>query len=167
MKSAVFAAALLSFPLFAGAAPQEAAVRDVEAVVEAFRTSIIEKDKARFQKLFLHDGITWQSVAGDAMLQRFRQKNPKAVKAKFEPKYDMRSFIDGIVEDKAKTEETFRNVKIDTDGDIASVWFDYAFLEDGRETNRGKEAWHLVNTGEGWKIVSVVWSMNPGGEAKP
>ena len=53
-------------------------------------------------------------------------------------------------------------MKIETDGDVASVWFDYAFLADGRETNRGKEAWQLVNTGEGWKIVAVVWSMNAG-----
>jgi len=24
-----------------------------------------------------------------------------------------------------------------------------------------QRAWHLVNTDEGWKIVSVIWSINP------
>lgn len=165
MKSIIFAATLLSFPALAPAASNAAAVRDIEAVVEAFRTSIIDKDKARFVGLFLHDGITWQSVDGDDFVQRRRLKNPKARKVEVEAKYNPQSFIDGIVSDQARTEETFRNVKIETDGDVASVWFDYAFLQDGRETNRGKEAWQLVNTGEGWKIVAVVWSMNAGRKA--
>ncbi len=51
-------------------------------------------------------------------------------------------------------------MKIDTDGDLASVLFDYAFLSNGKETNHGKEAWHLLRTQDGWKIASVVWSVN-------
>jgi hypothetical protein len=160
MKPFVPAAVLLCLPLFCHAAPREAAVREIEAVVEAFRTSIIEKDKPRFVALFLHDAVTWQSVDSDAFLRHRRAKNPQARKVEVDPKYGMRSFIDGIVSDEARTEETFRNVKIDTDGDIASVQFDYAFLENGRETNYGREAWQLVDTGEGWKIVAVIWSMN-------
>ncbi len=27
-------------------------------------------------------------------------------------------------------------------------------------TNSGKEAWLLVNTGAGWKIVSAIWSVH-------
>jgi hypothetical protein len=41
------------------------------------------------------------------------------------------------------------------------VHFGYAFLSDGRRTNYGKEAWRLANTDEGWKMVSVIWSINP------
>ena len=52
-------------------------------------------------------------------------------------------------------------MRIDSDRDVASVVFDYRFLRSGRESNRGLEAWHLVRTELGWRIVSVVWSVNP------
>ena len=42
---------------------------------------------------------------------------------------------------------------------MASVAFDYRFLGDGKETNRGQEVWSLVRTDAGWKIVSVIWSL--------
>ena len=155
-------ACLLSFPALAQTEVKAAVTptQQIEAVVEAFRTAIIDKDKARFVKLFLHENITWQDVTGDANLQRLRQKRPEATKVKVDPKDNYLSFIDGIVSDKDRSEEKFRNVKIDTDGDIASVYFDYSFHSNDRETNHGKEAWHLVNTDDGWKIVSVIWSMN-------
>jgi hypothetical protein len=38
------------------------------------------------------------------------------------------------------------------------VTFDYTFLSDGRETNRGKEAWLLVRTEAGWKITTLAYS---------
>ena len=163
VKSLLLAlACLLSFPAFAQTEVKaaETPTQQIEAVVEAFRTAIIDKDKERFVKLFLHENITWQDVTSDANLQRIREKRPEAAKVRFDPKDNYLSFIDGIVSDKEKSEEKFRNVKIDTDGDIASVYFDYTFNQDGRETNHGEEAWHLVKTDDGWKIVSVIWSMN-------
>ncbi len=87
-------------------------------------------------------------------------KHPEAGKADPDPDKTHLGFIDGIVQDKASKEETFDNIRIDTDGDIASVIFDYEFRSDGKAGNHGKEAWHLVRTDDGWKIVSVIWSMN-------
>ena len=135
-------------------------VQQIEAVIEAFRTAIIDKDKARFAGLFLHDNITWQDVTGDASLQRIRARRPEATKVRVDPRDTPLSFIDGIVSDPDRSEEKFRNVRIDTDGDIASVHFDYSFHSNDRETNHGEEAWHLVRTDDGWKIASVIWSMN-------
>ena len=132
----------------------------IEAVIEAFRTAIIEKDKARFVELFVPGRVTWQSVRGDETLRLARQKDPLAAKVRFDPGKTHLSFIDGIVGGKLPEEEKFSNVRIDTDGDIASVFADYSFHQDGRETNNGKEAWHLVRTGDGWKIASVIWSVN-------
>ena len=166
MKSLLLAACLLCAPAFAqqatnaAADPQAAAKREIGVVVEAFRTAIIERDKPKFLALFPASGpVAWQSVIGDDNLKQLRVKRPEAGKANYNPKYSHLSFIDGIVEDKANSEETFDNIRIDTDGDVASVAFDYRFLSDGRETNRGLETWSLVRTDEGWKIVSVVWSM--------
>ncbi|PTL83421.1 hypothetical protein DAT35_15730 [Vitiosangium sp. GDMCC 1.1324] len=158
-------ACLMASPVMAQASPKDTGtpVKQIEAVIEDFRSAIITKDKERFLKLLLHEDITWQAVMDDESLQRIRQKNPKAAKVEVNRKYNPITFIDGIVADKQRTEEKFSNIRIDTDGDVASVYFDYSFHDDGRETNHGKEAWHLVNTEAGWKIVSVVWSerLNP------
>lgn len=140
---------------------ESAAKPQIEAVIEAFRTAIIDRNKERFTQLFLHEQPTWQSVTSDEGLQRIRLKNPQAVKVRINPEKTYRSFIEGIVASENGSEETFENVRIDTDGDIASVWFDYSFKSNGRRTNYGKEAWHLVNTDQGWKIVSVIWSVIP------
>lgn len=153
-------ACLLCFPALGQTVAKNPDTQSVEAVVEAFRVSVIDKDKDRFVKLFLSENTTWQNVVGDANLQKIREKKLQAVKVRVDAKDGHLSFIDGIVASKTKGEEKFRDVKIETDGDIASVFFDYSFHSDGKETNRGKEAWHLVRTDDGWKIVSVIWSVN-------
>ncbi len=165
MKALLLAACLLCTPAFAQAAtdaadPQAAAKREIGGVIEAFRTAIIDKDKPKFLALFPASGpVAWQSVVGDDNLRQLRLKRPEAGKANYNPKYSHLSFIDGIVSEPERNEEVFDDIRIDTDGDIATVAFDYRFLQDGRETNRGREAWNLVRTDAGWKIVSVVWSM--------
>ena len=165
MKALLLAACLLCPPAIAQTAtdaadPHAAARREIGAVIEAFRTAIIEKDKPKFLALFPASGpVAWQSVIGDDNLKQLRLKKPETGKANHNPKRTHLSFIDGIVGDKERAEETFDNIRIDTDGDVAAVAFDYRFLSDGRETNRGLETWNLVRTDAGWKIVSVAWSM--------
>ncbi|MCL1636136.1 nuclear transport factor 2 family protein [Luteimonas sp. SX5] len=160
MKPSLLLALLLSFPALGHAAGVDPDNRSVEAVVEAFRASIVDKDKPRFVKLFLHENTAWQSVTGDANLDKIRETKPQAVKVRVDAKDGHLSFIDDIVASKDREEEKFRNVKVETDGDIASVFFDYSYHSGGKETNHGKEAWHLVRTDQGWKIVSVIWSVN-------
>ena len=153
-------ACLLSFPAFGQASAQNPDTASVQAMIAAFSASIVDKDKERFVKLFLHENVAWQSVTGDANLRKVREKKPDALKVRINPKSGHLSFIDSIVADKEKEEEKFRDIKIESDGDIASVFFGYSFHKDGKETNHGKEAWHLVRTDDGWKIVSVIWSVN-------
>jgi hypothetical protein len=133
----------------------------VHAVVESFRTAILDKDRARFLSLFAPGPVTWQSVRGDAALHQLRKQQPQAAKVEFARDRTPASFIDGIVANPVRIKEMFGNVRIDSDHDVASVVFDDRFLRDGRESNRGLEIWHLVRTESGWRIVSVVWSVNP------
>jgi hypothetical protein len=153
-------ACLLSLPAFGQNSAKNPDTASVEAVIAAFGACIVGKNKNRFVKLFLHENTVWQSVTGDANLRMVRDKKPEALKVRVNPKSGHLSFIGSIVADKEREEEKFRDIKIETDGDIASVFFDYSFHVDDKETNRGKEAWHLVRTDDGWKIVSVIWSVN-------
>lgn len=139
--------------------------KDVAAigkVVEAFRMSIINKDKATFVSLFYSDkpeDVTWQMIDDDARVARLKKIVPEARRVVIWPENNFVGMIDGITKAATEsTEEIFRNVVIDTDGEIASVNFDYAFLLDGKEQNWGREMWHLVRNDEGWKIISVIWS---------
>ena len=59
-------------------------VAAIREVVEAFRTSIIKKDKATFVGLFYSDKpehMTWQFVDDDIRVARFEKFAPEARKA--------------------------------------------------------------------------------------
>jgi hypothetical protein len=156
---------LLSFPQHAFAQSPGNGKQEIESIVETFRTALIKKDTATFMRLFLREDITWTGVFTDASVDRFyaKRKDPKAPRP---PKFfsaSPRKFIEGIASDVAPLEETFSNVRIDSDGEVAQVWFDYNFMVGDYKQNWGKESWQLVRTDAGWKIAAVVWSM----EANP
>jgi hypothetical protein len=144
-------------PVFCeAAAPDRSAIA---AVIDSFRTAILERDKPGFLRLFVTPDLAWQSVWSDDSLAEIRVDRPQALKVRFDPKNNPTSFIDFVVANKAKSEETFSNIAIEGDGDVATVAFDYTFLSDGRATNSGKECWLLVRTGDGWKITTLAWSV--------
>ena len=146
-----------------GSVPHQPTISDADAVhrmIESFRTAIIERDKPRFLALFQDGPVLWQSVLGDATLARAREKRPSTAKAHANPASTPQSFIDMIASEEKRNEEKFWNIRIHTDGDIAAVTFDYAYFYDNEETNHGKESWLLVHTEGGWKIASVVYSVN-------
>lgn len=137
-------------------------VTAIKQVVESFRTSLINKDKATYMSLFFSDepeAIGWQFVSEDTRLEHIRKTKPDAIKARQIPSNNFISLIDGAIATKEPREETFSNVSIDTDGEIASVSFDYTFLANGKKINWGKEMWQLVRTEKGWKIFSVVYTI--------
>ena len=131
---------------------------EIRRVIESFRTSIIERDKPRFLSLFLQDNVNWQGVWHDESLARARLKYPPAMKTRPNSAETHLTFADAFTRDENHMEETFSNIKIDSDGDVATVVFDYVFYLNGSETNRGKECWLMVRTENDWKIVSVAYS---------
>lgn len=165
-----FAAACLTIALLLSA-PQPAFAQDaagkqeIEHVIETFRKAIIDKDQDTFLKLFLKEDITWSGVTTDASIERLyaTRPDPKLPRPKKSFNSSPRKFIDFIVNDPARLEETFSNVRIDSDGDVAQVWFDYSFISGAHKENWGKESWQMVRTESGWKIAAVVWSqeLNP------
>ncbi|SFD07705.1 nuclear transport factor 2 family protein [Massilia yuzhufengensis] len=152
-------------------APQAASAQDVqgsqqiEQVIETFRVSIINKDKDAFLKLFLKDDITWTGVTTDASIEHMYANRPNPALKRPSKLFNSnpRAFITSIANDKARVEETISNVRIDSDGEVAQVWFDYSFKSGDYKQNWGKESWQMVRTEAGWKIAAVVWSqaLNP------
>jgi hypothetical protein len=52
--------------------------------------------------------------------------------------------------------EPIWNEKVQIDGSLAAVWVDYAFYLNTTFSHCGVDAFHLVNTSEGWKIFNLV-----------
>lgn len=67
-------------------------------------------------------------------------------------------FARAITGSKVPIEERFYNVRIEQDGPLALVTFDFDYLEDGKIANQGLEHWMLRKIDGRWKIFSVVWT---------
>lgn len=176
MKTAL-SAILLGIALFFAA--QDAAFaqnpadsrQKIDALIETFRQAIINKDTAGFMRLFLREDITWTGVYTDGSVDRYNAtlKDSKEARSPKVQNSSPRKFIESIARAPEVRSETFSNVRIDTDGEIAQVWFDYSFMVGDYKNNWGKESWQLVRTEAGWKIAAVVWSAeeNPVRRVRP
>ncbi|EHR70674.1 hypothetical protein BurJ1DRAFT_1814 [Burkholderiales bacterium JOSHI_001] len=123
---------------------------------------MLTKDKPLYMSLFFSEKpeeIGWQHVSEDSRLVSIRKNKPDAIKARRIPANNFVSLIDEAVSATEPREEKFSNVQVQTDGEIASVSFDYEFFEGTNRTNWGKEMWQLVRTESGWKIFSVIYTV--------
>ena len=137
------------------AGARSADVEAIHTVVEQFKAAIIARDGKTLGSLFVQDHDSWLSVADEAKWAKVRALHPQARKV-FPSSW--KKFTEFIQNADKPVEERFYNVRIDTNGAVASVWFDFDFLADGKVTNRGSESWQLVRAEDGWKISSMLFS---------
>jgi hypothetical protein len=136
-------------------------VAAIHQIIERFSAAFREKDISSFTDLFYSnkpEEVIWQFVVEDSRLARIQKVKPEARKTRRVPENNYLTAIQAIAASPLPAEEKFFNVRIDTDGEVGSVNFDYIFLMGGEEKNWGREMWHLVRTDSGWKIISVIFS---------
>ncbi|SHG97100.1 nuclear transport factor 2 family protein [Massilia sp. CF038] len=161
--------ALLPAALAAPATATEDRERILQ-IVDSYRNAIIKKDRDTFLKLFFGGAVPFIGVTTDQSLEweNANKRNASAPDgAKLYTSSNPKKFIDGIVNNPLPVEQTNDKVKIDTDGDVAQVWFDYTFIENGYKSNWGKQSWQMVRDKDGWKINAVIWSMEFNPAAPP
>ena len=161
MKQAIACIILFIFAHLVDAAPltparQGDAERQVARIVQQFQDYIIARDGVALGALFLPANNSWLTVLSDDTYASVHQQHPEAQRTNAST---YQRFVDFVGTSKTPIEEKFSNVQIHTNGSIATVYFDFDFIDNGRVTNRGSESWHLVNTGEGWKISSMIYSV--------
>jgi hypothetical protein len=130
----------------------------IEQVIERFKTAIIAHDQKSLEALFVPEGSAWFEVLGEDAFRRIKARKPDL--SRVHPD-SYRHFAAFVASAKQPIEEKFDNVRIHTDGAVASVYFDYEFLVDGRRNNVGSETWQLVHTNDGWKISAMAYSSYP------
>lgn len=123
--------------------------------VETFRVSIINKDGAKLDSMFL-PGTPFVSVFDDETFRSIKAKRPGASKVVVT---DSKKFTSFVTVSAKPLEEKFDAIGIDTDGTLASVHFAYGFYNDGELINDGMETWQLVNSETGWKISAMLFSV--------
>lgn len=94
----------------------------------------------------------------DDAYARAKAKSPDASKVRIG---SYRDFAKLVSTSKANFNPIHTNAQIHSDGTIASVYFDFVFLIDGKEQNRGSESWQLVKGSDGWRIAAITHSSQP------
>jgi hypothetical protein len=159
-KMIVGVAIALAMPMHAAEAagdPRASARADLQQLVEAFKHAIIVKDGEVIRKMFLPGG-SWFKVLDPASLAAARAKKPEATQLNPGSYEDFAKFLGTT---SAALEETFENVRIETDGTAGMVWFDYRFILDGKQDHHGVETWQVVHESDGWKISAMLYSVSP------
>jgi hypothetical protein len=130
---------------------------DVQHVIDAYHEAVLTHDGDRLARLFIPQSL-WLNVLSDETYADAKAKKPDAVKIRVGSYTD---FAKLVSTSKASFNPTHTNLQRKSDGTIASVYFDFVFLADGKETNRGSETWVLVKGTDGWRIASITYSSNP------
>lgn len=137
-------------------AEMSASETQIRDVIEQFRISIIKNDKDTFSSLFFSDEVPFIAVFSDEMLASKRIERPNYPAAvdfgKLGPPANLISESD-------EQEEKMWNIKVQTDGHLASVHFDYSDHDNGKKKAWGTESWSMVKVDTDWKITSVSFTV--------
>lgn len=140
-------------------------VINLNKVIVEFEESIIEKDSTRFKKLFFDDKVAFVGIMSEETEMSIKKDYPEFEGISVST---CAKFIQQICETDKAQQEKFYNIRIDTDGSIASITFDYSYLSGDRMMQWGNEKWNLVKINKEWLITDVVFSIHfPDIEAFP
>lgn len=150
-------ALLACAPTLARTPNDAAAEAQVREVIRRFDAAIVARDGATLRSLFLPQPSAWASVLGEADYARLKERRPEAKRVRPDTYERFAAMVETA---KLPQRERFSDIDIRTDGAMASVSFDYVYEEDGVAQNRGIESWQLVKLDDGWKIMSMLYSVH-------
>ncbi|MFZ0872331.1 MAG: hypothetical protein WAM90_16585 [Rhodanobacter sp.] len=132
--------------------------QDVPHVMDAFHDAVLSHDAPKIEALFVTEGSAWNTVLTEQAYAEMKKKSPAVQKVRAGSYRDFMKFVSNT---KQTLEPKRSHVTIHQDGSLASVYFDYVFLVNGKIENSGHEAWQLVKGANGWRIAAIAYSSNP------
>jgi hypothetical protein len=137
------------------AAPNVAGdTRDVDRVMQAFHEAVAGHDGDKLEALFLPKANLF-NVLDDGRLATAKAKSPAAAKVRVNSAHEFAQFVTMT---KQSLDPVHSNVRVMSDGVVATVYFDFVFNMGGKAENAGNETWQLVKDEKGWKIASIAFS---------
>lgn len=127
-----------------------------ELIIE-FEQSIVEKDSTRFKKLFFDEKVPFVGIMSKETEMSIKKNYPEFEGISVS---NCRKFINDICKTEKKQVEKFYDIKIDTDGSIGSISFDYSFISGIKMIQWGNEKWNLVKINNKWLITNVIYSIH-------
>jgi hypothetical protein len=131
---------------------------EVRKVMDTFHRAVVNHDGAQVATLFIPEGSTWLNVLSDEAYARAKVKTPGVAKIRVGT---YKEFVNFVSKSKVSLEPRHSHVKIFSDGTIATAYFAFEFMIDGKLENRGSETWQLVKGPEGWRIAAITYSSDP------
>ncbi len=139
------------------AGPPAQATTEIEQLMARYHQAVVSHDGARLASMFIDKG-SWFNVLSDAAYARARAKNPAVLKVR---PWTFQEFAKVVSSSRSRLDPEHSNLRILTDGTVATVYFNFVFLIDGKPENQGSETWQLVKASDGWKIAAITYSSNP------
>jgi sulfur transfer complex TusBCD TusB component (DsrH family) len=97
---------------------------DVQHVIDAYHEAVLNHDGPRLASLFIPQGSMWLNVISDDTYARAKAKSPDAVKVHVGSYTD---FVKLVSTSKASFNPTPTHLQQNSDGTIASVYFDTSY----------------------------------------
>jgi ketosteroid isomerase-like protein len=128
---------------------------DIRKIIGLFGEAIKKKDKEAFMSLFIDGDVSWIGVFSTKEFQKFSGKEGMPGKIFQSIPND---FMDWVVSLEGTPREDFKDIVVNDDGEVASVYFNYSFYIGEEIQNWGAESWLLVKSELGWRIQAVNFS---------
>ena len=68
---------------------------------------------------------------------------------------DVQGWLDGVRRSERVLDERLYDLEVRTEGGLASVWTHYDLYVDGQHSHCGVDAFQLVRTQAGWRIIAI------------
>lgn len=133
-------------------------VADIRHVMDTFHHAVATHDGPALAALFIPAGSTWLTVLSEEAYARAKLKSPNVAKIRVGSYKDFAGFVS---DSKDMLDPRHFHLRIDTNGIIASAYFDFVFLINGKIENHGSETWQLVKGEQGWRIAALTYSSDP------
>lgn len=131
---------------------------DIDHLIAAYHRAVVGHDGARLAAMFVPEGTAWFSVLTPVGLAHARARVPGAPKVR---PGSVQGFVKMVSSGTAALDPQHSDLHLQSDGTIATVFFQFKFLIDGKEENHGRESWQLLKGDNGWRIASIVFSSTP------
>ncbi|WP_133475426.1 serine hydrolase domain-containing protein [Sediminibacterium goheungense] len=129
--------------------------KEINMLLQGFMKAIETRDSVSMYSFFADVPVTWVGVWKPLSYQQRLLKDERALSVR---PSDFKTWFRSVASSGFK-QEKFRNPVIVADDFVGSVTFDYSFWVNGKKGNWGKESWGLIKQHNGWKIASVVFSI--------